>query len=75
MEQCLAFKHIPYGTELVYKNKIIHYSTFDLKTGNHLCYFYNDCGFFPKTLSLRREQFKIRKSKENIEPIFEKAPF
>lgn len=66
---------IKYGTELVYKDKIIYYSTYNFKTGMHVCHYSKEGSFFPKTLVLKREQFKIRKSKENTEYIFEPALF
>ena len=61
---------IKYGTELVYEGNIIYYSTFNYITGKHLCYYNEEGKYFPTVLSLKREEFKIRKSKENKESAF-----
>lgn len=62
-------KAIAYGTELVYKDKIIYYSTYNYKTGKHLCHYCEGASFFPKTISLNREDFRIRRlEKEKINP-------
>jgi hypothetical protein len=58
-------KAILYGTELLYKNKIIYYSFYNYKTGKHLCHYCEGASFFPKTISLNREDFRIRREEKD----------